>query len=129
MASHFFSTHGIFVTIDIRYECPCSYSFKISKNIVLKFDTIHTHTYIYINSGYLTGKGIDYGEKDTTETYLVEFPVGTIYSSFAIPIINDTISETYEEFIITIMKESLQFGIILNNDATANVIIIDNDSE
>ena len=125
MASHFFSTHGIFVTIDIRYECACSCSFKISKSIVLKFDTIH----IYINAGYLTGKGIDYGEKNTTEAYLVEFPVGTIYSSFAIPIINDTISETYEEFIITIMKESLQFGIILNGDATANVIIIDNDSE
>ena len=81
------------------------------------------------NAGCFTGKGVDYGEGNITQ-YLVTFPAGINCSSFHIPIINDTRSEGDEEFSIAIMKQSLPFGVELDNDSkAADVLIVDNDSE
>ena len=84
---------------------------------------------LYGNAGCFTGRGVDYGEGNKTQ-YLVIFPAGINCSSFYIPIINDTCSEDDEEFSITIMKQSLPFGVELDNDnKVADVLIVDNDSE
>ena len=77
--------------------------------------------------GCLAGT-IDYGESGTTQ-YIVTFPVGTSCSSFDIPIHNDTESEDDETFRITIVDMSLPFGTKLGDDFTADVVIVDNDSE
>ena len=80
-----------------------------------------------IHIGYFAG-GFDYGDNDTTQ-YIVTFPNGTSCSSFDIPIINDTDSEDDETFRITIVNMSLPFGTRLGDDITADVVIVDNDSE
>ena len=93
--------------------------------IVFKFDRQSLH-----NAGHiiLTGEGVDYGEKNTTQ-YFVVFPAGAICSSVNISINDDEISEKDEEFTITIMKDSLQFDTKLGRNITSNVLIEDNDSE
>ena len=79
--------------------------------------------------GCLVGDGVDHGIVNEKGEYEVIFPAGTECSSIDIPITDDKLSEGDEEFTVRIMNESLPHGIKLGNKTTADVTIIDNDSE
>ena len=74
------------------------------------------------------GEGVDHSSEDL-EQYEATFPAGVTCLSFDIPIKDDEKSEGDEQFIITIMEESLPYGVILGENTTATATIIDNDSE
>ena len=79
--------------------------------------------------GHLIGEGVDYGKGDDNRQYEVIFPAGTDCSSIDIPIVDDKFSESDEKFTVEVMEESLPFGVELGENTTADVTIIDNDSE
>ena len=77
----------------------------------------------------LIGEGVDHGTRGDNRKYEAILPAGTNCSLIEIPIKDDKISETNEEFTVKIMEESLPFGVKLGDNAMANVKITDNDSE
>ena len=59
----------------------------------------------------------------------ITFPIGVTCVSFNISLIDDVLSEDNETFNITILEESLPFGVILDDHDKTTVTIVENDCE
>ena len=71
---------------------------------------------------YVIG-GVDY----TSGPYTVTFPAGQTTATFNIPITDDMILETDENFILTIINLSLSDDVMLGNPDQTTVTIVDNE--
>ena len=101
---------------------------KVFNNWIICVFKILQYTYV-CNTGCFTENSVYCSEGNKTQ-YLVTFPAGTMCASFHIPIINNRYLDKDEEFSITIMEQSLPFGVTRdNNSNTADVLIVDNYSE
>ena len=78
-----------------------------------------------INCNYNYKGNDDYGPG----TYTVTFPAGEMDVTFDVPIVNDSILEGNEDFILVIDQASLPNRIILGIPGLATVTIVDDDSE
>ena len=86
------------------------------------------HNHFVMLTTLFVGGGVDHS-MENVEWYNITFPAGVTCSSFNIPIKDDKKSEGDEQFTITIMEESLPYGVTLGENTTATATIIDNDSE
>lgn len=76
------------------------------------------YTYMYYNV-----TGIDYD----TGPYTVTFPIGATRSVLRIPLNNDNLVESAENFTLSINPSSLPFGVKVNNRNQSVVTIYDDD--
>ena len=63
----------------------------------------------------------------TSGPYTVTFPAGQTTATFDVPIIDDSILEGSEDFILTIDETSLPDGVTRGNPGEATVTIVDDD--
>ena len=71
----------------------------------------------------VTGEGVDY----TSGPYTVTFVAGETTGTFDVPINDDNILESNEDFILTINEISLPSNVICGSPVEATVIIVDDD--
>ena len=57
----------------------------------------------------------------------ITFPIGVTCAPFNISLIDDVLSEDNETFNISILEESLPFGVILDDPDKTTVTIVEND--
>ena len=78
------------------------------------------------NKFYYHIGGVDYGPRGP---YNVTIPAGRTTVSFDVLILDDNVLEENEEFILTILAESLPNDIRLGNPNKSTVTIVDDDSK
>ena len=77
------------------------------------------------NSNNVTGGGVDYD----SGPYNITFPAGVTSVPFGVPINNDNILESNEQFQLHIVPKSLPDRVIVSNPSQAIVSITDNDGK
>ena len=77
------------------------------------------------SSNNVTGGGVDYD----SGSYIVRFPAGVTSVPFGVPINNDNILESNEQFQLHIVPNSLPDRVIVSNPSQAIVSITDNDGK
>ena len=65
----------------------------------------------------------------TSGPYTVTFAAGSTTATFDVPINDDTIPESSEDFILTIDDISLPSGVTVGSPGEATVTIVDNDGK
>ena len=77
------------------------------------------------SSNNITGRGVDYD----SGPYAVTFPAGVTSVPFDVPINNDNILESNEQFQLRIVPKSLPDRVTVSSPSQTIVSIIDNDGE
>ena len=80
-----------------------------------------------VPSHFLIPLGDDYDLGRNVSKLHITFPAGTTCAPFDIPIVDDNFSEANETFTVSIINNSLPFGLKLEDPDNAVLTIVDND--
>ncbi|VAW97242.1 hypothetical protein MNBD_GAMMA22-2257 [hydrothermal vent metagenome] len=129
------STHTVSILDDDVFVIQPSVSFSVTSSSVIENVTSGTVTVVVDLVGSSTSiVTVDYATTDgsalagsdyTANTGTLTFDVGVITQNIVIPIINDNIIETLEDFSITLNNPSV--GTVLGVNTTHTVSIVDDD--